>query len=329
MNRSTRHSYTTNWFRGLLACSLAAALLWSVPRTDGDEPKPGDKEASKETTKPAEAGPLEVRFNDGSVLKMTFKDEKIEVVTPYGKLLVPVADVYKIDFATRIPEADAKRVEAALAKLGSSEFDEREAATAELLKLREKAYPALVQTVAKTKDAETKRRVEGLLEKIREEVPEDQLETRPHDVIYTEHSKIAGKISAAALKANTTQFGELQVKLSDVRVLRSPLAPDDEPVVKDAPDPPPSMMAMQNQIGKTFVYKVTGAVVGTVWGTNVYTADSTLAAAAVHAGLLKVGQTGIIKVKMIPSPNNYVGSTQNGVMSHPYNVFPAAYTLSK
>ena len=33
---------------------------------------------------------------------------------------------------------------------------------------------------------------------------------------------------------------------------------------------------------------------GFVWGTNVYTLDSTLALAAVHAGLLKTGESKVV-----------------------------------
>ena len=44
-----------------------------------------------------------------------------------------------------------------------------------------------------------------------------------------------------------------------------------------------------------------------MWGTDVYTADASLAAAAVHAGVLKVGQTGIVKVTTIPQQPSFEG----------------------
>ena len=37
-------------------------------------------------------------------------------------------------------------------------------------------------------------------------------------------------------------------------------------------------------IGKTYIFRVTGVGQGLLWGTGVYTLDSTLAVAAVHAG---------------------------------------------
>jgi len=52
-----------------------------------------------------------------------------------------------------------------------------------------------------------------------------------------------------------------------------------------------------------------------IWGTNVYTADSSLEAAVVHAGLLKDGETGYVKVTVLPGQRHYQGTTRNGVKS--------------
>ena len=176
-------------------------------------------EPNAEDSKPKiEPGAVEARFADDSVLKLLLKDEKVEIVTPYGKLLVPVADIQRIEFATRLSEADQKRIPVLIAKLGSQEFSERDAATAELLKLGAKAYPALLEA-ATSKDAEVVRRASDLVDKIREMVPAENLEVRPRDVIQTADSKIAGRITTTSLKATTSQFGEVTVKLVDMRNL--------------------------------------------------------------------------------------------------------------
>ena len=52
-----------------------------------------------------------------------------------------------------------------------------------------------------------------------------------------------------------------------------------------------------------------------MWGTDVYTSDSTLATAAVHAGVLQPGQTGVVKVTILPGQAAYQGSTRNSVRS--------------
>jgi hypothetical protein len=307
--------------RVVLACLLAAlpaALSADEPRKPA-APAPAPK-----------ASAMEARFNDGSVLKVTPHDERLEVTTPYGKLSIPLADVRQIDFATRTADEVARRIEKAIADLGSGDFHKREAATAELVKLGAKAFPALLEA-AKLKDAEVVRRVESLLEQMRQAVSEKDLEIRKHDVIQTADSKIAGHIEGESLKVQTAQFGDVQMKLADLRSLRSLSAAADAEVVADRnvePDPG-NLVNYQNEVGKTYRFRVTGAVNGTVWGTGVYTSDSPLATVAVHAGVLKVGQTGVVKVTIVPALAAYTGSTQNGVATMDYGPWPGAYRVSR
>ncbi|MBI4626471.1 MAG: hypothetical protein HY736_25035 [Verrucomicrobia bacterium] len=59
--------------------------------------------------------------------------------------------------------------------------------------------------------------------------------------------------------------------------------------------------------------EVTGGLSGSVWGSGPYTNDSALGPAAVHAGLLSPGQTGLIRVHELPGQSSYTGSTAHGV----------------
>lgn len=169
---------------------------------------------------PVEPGAMEVAFTDGSNLKLLLREEKIALATPHGKLHIAVADIQRIEFATRVSDEDAKRIKAAIADLGSGDFDKREAASAQLRKLREKAYPDL-QRAAGQNDPEVVRRARELVQHITSSVPPDRLTVRPKDVIYTSDSMIAGRIEGVSLKAHTAQFGAVQVKLADVRSLHS------------------------------------------------------------------------------------------------------------
>jgi hypothetical protein len=274
------------------------------------------------------AGLVQVHFTDGSTLKLTLKDARIELVTAYGRLSVPVGDIRQIEFANRITEDAAKRIEEAIPSLAHPQFPKREAASAELLKLRERAYPALLEA-AHNKDPEVARRANELLDRIRDLVPAEQLEVRKFDVLHTADSKFTGRIEGSALKATSAQFGEVQLKLSDVRSLAVPGVIAEESAVVHADPDPGSLMTYQDKVGKTFWFRVTGAVNGSLWGTDVYTADSSLAAAAVHAGVVKNGQTGVVKVTLVGSPQAFTGSTRNGVTSQPYGPFVAAYKVSR
>jgi len=81
--------------------------------------------------------------------------------------------------------------------------------------------------------------------------------------------------------------------------------------------------------GATYYFRVTGAVDGSVWGTDIYTGDSALAAAAVHAGVLKPGETAVVRVRVMPPLAQYQGSIRNGVTSHAYGRFGTAYSVGR
>lgn len=269
-------------------------------------------------------GAVEVRFTDDSSMKLTLlKDQKIELVTPYGKLSIPVLDVQRIYFGLHITDEQAKKIDALIADLGNTEFRRREAAATELLAFQEKSLPALQRAADKT-DPEVQHRAEELIEKLRETVPAERLELPVYDVVHTETSRIAGQVTTVSLRATTFQFGEQTVKLTDVRTIRSLAVELDLPAVIALPDPG-TLRQLENPsvFGKSFYFRVTGAGQGTgaIWGTDTYSTDSTLGLAAVHAGLLRPGQTGVVKVTILGQQPAYAGSTRNGITSAGYGSY--------
>ena len=95
-----------------------------------------------------------------------------------------------------------------------------------------------------------------------------------------------------------------------------------------AADAPINMVELGDDIGATFYFRVCGSADGPIWGTDVYAGDSALATAAVHAGLVKPGETAIIKVTVVPPLTQYQGSEQNGITSNSFGRFGKAYRLS-
>jgi hypothetical protein len=95
-----------------------------------------------------------------------------------------------------------------------------------------------------------------------------------------------------------------------------------------AADAPQTMIDLCDPVGATFYFRVRGAAEGSLWGTDVYTGDSVLAVAAVHAGLVKVDQTAIVKVTVVTPLQKYQGSVRNGVASHDFGRYGTAYRLS-
>jgi hypothetical protein len=100
---------------------------------------------------------------------------------------------------------------------------------------------------------------------------------------------------------------------------------DDLPVLAD----PSVLRTFSSKIGDTYYFRVTGnAAGGTVWGSDVYTLNSSLAAVAVHAGVLTPGQTAVVRVKIVAGQTNYPASTRNGVASYNFGPQPAGYVVS-
>src|SRR5262249_58012868 len=130
---------------------------------------------------------------------------------------------------------------------------------------------------------------ESLLDDVRQAVATDLLDMPDHDVVYTEHSKISGKITTPFLKVTTSQFGDLEVKLADIFSLRSPLAGYAEVEPRHLVSDPGHLAGYQNQIGKTFRFRGTGALTGSILGAGFYTTGSPLALAAAPPGGLPTG----------------------------------------
>ena len=87
-------------------------------------------------------------------------------------------------------------------------------------------------------------------------------------------------------------------------------------------------MAFQQQYGKEMTFTVvgftaTGGQQASIWGTDVYTLDSHFAAAAVHAGVAKPGESVAVRVRIIQSPPQFVSSFRNGLNSTAYGVYNA------
>ena len=92
--------------------------------------------------------------------------------------------------------------------------------------------------------------------------------------------------------------------------------------VQMAPD---DLTVYRGQNGILLQFDVTGSAAGQVWGDGLYTDDSSIGAAAVHAGLLHDGETGRVVVEIMPGQPSYAGSQANGVASHDYGQWSGSF----
>lgn len=99
--------------------------------------------------------------------------------------------------------------------------------------------------------------------------------------------------------------------------------PSPTPVASATPAPTPSgettgmynAVAFRGQNGRVLDYSCNPiSAAGSIWGTDEYTDDSAVCAAAKHVGVLGADPK-VVHIKITPGKTNYVGKTRNGVTS--------------
>jgi hypothetical protein len=92
---------------------------------------------------------------------------------------------------------------------------------------------------------------------------------------------------------------------------------------------PGTLSAYRGQNGKSYLFEVTGRADLSIAGADIYTDDSALATAAVHAGALSAGQTGVVRVTILAGQASYDGTTRNGVTSGASTNYPGSYQVER
>ena len=83
----------------------------------------------------------------------------------------------------------------------------------------------------------------------------------------------------------------------------------------------------RNQISKIFRYKIIGSNEGTVWGgkNKIFTDDSNISKAAVFEGLIKLGEQGIVHIKITEKKNKYYGDNRNNIQTQNWGYWDGSY----
>lgn len=90
------------------------------------------------------------------------------------------------------------------------------------------------------------------------------------------------------------------------------------------PDPG-NLKGFRGQVGQTLSFSVTGRVGGSVYGDGIYTDDSQLAVAAVHAGVLGLGEQGVVAVIIMPGQDRYASARRNNISSSEYGAWDGSF----
>lgn len=122
--------------------------------------------------------------------------------------------------------------------------------------------------------------------------------SRAREVVTTADAELVGTIEGDSWEVQYVEFTTTRLFADAVRVVN-------RVTLKDA----------AGAFGVRREFRLRGRRDGLVYGTNPYTLDSCLATAAVHAGALREGQPGVVRVEIVPSPSGFEGSARNGVTS--------------
>ena len=109
--------------------------------------------------------------------------------------------------------------------------------------------------------------------------------------------------------------------------------PNIEALVREADEQTPvlwntSPAMVSPETGKTYKFKCPpGGKEGNVWGTDIYTADSSICNAAVHAGKLTMDNGGSVTIELRPGESSYKGTTRNGIKTSDYGAYGRSFVV--
>jgi len=144
----------------------------------------------------------EVRFGDGSIVRMTLLQQNLEVLTKYGKLTVPLSDIRRVEFGLHVPTNVNEQITQSIKRLASDVYKERDGASKDLLQVGHLAFPSL-QKASRSGDQEVAYRAVTVIKQISERVAPELLRLREEDVIHTAEFTIIGRITSDSIKAHS------------------------------------------------------------------------------------------------------------------------------
>lgn len=71
-----------------------------------------------------------------------------------------------------------------------------------------------------------------------------------------------------------------------------------------------------------------GCLDGSVWGTDIYTDDSSICTAAIHAGAATAAEGGLVLVSYLPGQSSYPASQRNGIITYEWGSWGGSFTVA-
>jgi hypothetical protein len=103
------------------------------------------------------------------------------------------------------------------------------------------------------------------------------------------------------------------------------LSPPDRPATTTTWKTQPNELGTDVGTRFTLTCPANGELSGRLWGTDIYTNDSSVCTAAVHAGLITVDRGGVITIELRAGLSSYKGSIRNGATSADYGSWSGSF----
>jgi len=149
---------------------------------------------------------------------MALLQDNLDVLTKYGKLTIPLCDVRKVEFGLHVPPDVHQQITQSIKRLASDVYKERDVASKDLVQVGHLAFPSL-QKASRSGDQEVAYRAVSVIKQISERVSPELLRLREDDVIHTAEFTVIGRITSQTIKAHSPHFGEVSLKLCDLRTM--------------------------------------------------------------------------------------------------------------
>lgn len=109
-------------------------------------------------------------------------------------------------------------------------------------------------------------------------------------------------------------------------------SPTSKPASAESSAKPTTWETTANGLNSTDVHVFTfncppGGAPHSVWGSDIYTADSSICTAAVHSGLITFERGGAVTINLKKGRNMYGASERNGVTTSPYGSWPLSFAF--
>ena len=166
------------------------------------------------------------------------------------------------------------------------------------------------------------------------EIAADDPEWHPRNVAHAEgDNQTALTLRVALAESNNAAAASLQQQdpygvYADGELIGRDPDPNVRASIRAAYGGKFSPAQLRGYVGATVTLEIVGAT-GDVWGSDVYTDDSSIAAAAVHAGILKIGERGLVTITIAAGQESYSGSTRNGIASQNYGHFDGSFKIAR